>query len=105
MQDNQRPSWRQRQERRRLVRPLVLTEWILTDLQALQVRGRTDIPLSLTPPLRELLDLVKGTPAVPQRRKEVESPGSLSDLMTALTGIRGALTAALLGPLQTAPAG
>ncbi len=98
MRDEEPPSWRQRREARRLRRPVALVDWLLPDLEGLKLRGRMQVPSSFEPSLRELLDLVKMIPGVLDYRESLQAPGSVPELMAALTGIQEALSAAIKAP-------
>ncbi len=90
--DHDHLSWQEQLARRRRRRPVALANWLLMDLQALDLRGETDIPASFQKPLAELVTLLTAFPESLEHRTTLEHPASIADLLYALTATERTLT-------------
>ncbi len=85
-------SWQHQLARRRRRRPVALADWLLMDLQALHLRGKTQVPASFRNPLDDLVGVLAGFPEGLEHRGALEHPSSVAELIQALIAINATVT-------------
>ena len=89
---NRPQSCSARLARRQRRHPAALANWLMRDVQALDVRGETRIPSSFQKPVAELVSLLTTLPEEAEHRIALQHPSSISDLMQVLVATEASLS-------------
>ncbi len=88
-------SWRERLASQAARKPVALIDWLLTDLQALRVRGVTQVPISFQRPLSDLLEQLRVSSGDLSHQDKLARPGSIDELMQALMATEATMSGRL----------